>query len=290
MSSRTTNVLSIQSHVAFGHVGNAAAAFPLQRLGFEVWRINTVQFSNHTGYGDWRGRVFGADHVAELVAGLAERGALEVCDAVLSGYMGDAALGAEILAAVARVKAANPAALYLCDPVMGDEEPGLYVRAGIPDFMREKAVPAADVITPNAFELSLLTGREVADRQGAIAAARSALDLGPTLVLVTSLQLPDRPAEEIEMMAVTRESAWSVATPFLALDPAPNGAGDCVSALFLAQLLKGKRPPDALAGAAAAIFAVIEATRRAGTRELQLIAAQDEMAAPQRRFPVTEIA
>ena len=283
------NVLSIQSHVAYGHVGNAAAAFPLQRLGFEVWRINTVQFSNHTGYGHWTGEVFEAAHVRDLVAGIEARGALAACDAVLSGYLGDAALGEVILDAVERARKANPKALYLCDPVMGDFDTGLYVREGIPEFLRDKAVPAADVITPNAFELQTLTGTEVTSLGEAVAAARRLQDMGPKTVLITSLMHGDAPPDHIEMLLVTDQGTWSVATPFLPFEPLPNGAGDTVSALFLAHLLKGEAAEEAMGLAAASIFAVMEATRNAGTRELRLIAAQDQLAAPSRRFPVTRL-
>ncbi len=287
------SILSIQSHVAYGHVGNAAAAFPLQRLGFEVWRINTVQFSNHTGYPSWRGQVFEAAHVAELVAGMAERGVLGGCGAVLSGYMGDAGLGAVILDAVARVRAENPAALYACDPVMGDVAQGVFVRPDLPDFMRQRAVPAADIITPNQFELELLTGVEVSSLAHAVAAARHALALGPKVVLVTSLKHDATAADQIEMLAVTEQAASRVVTPFLQMDPAPNGAGDALAALFLAFYMKEggsiQAVPGALGHAAAAIFAVIAETRRAGTRELQLIAAQDEFARPARHFPVERV-
>src|SRR3954452_7573125 len=165
-------ILSIQSWVCYGHVGNSAAVFPLQRLGFEVWAVDTVQFSNHTGYGAWRGRVFEATHIAELIDGIAERGVLGACDAVLSGYMGDAALGEAILDAVRRVKAANPRALYCCDPVIGDVGRGVFVRPGIAEFLRDRAVPAADIVTPNHFELERLVGREVATVEEAIDAAR----------------------------------------------------------------------------------------------------------------------
>ena len=147
------NILSIQSHVAYGHVGNAAAVFPLQRMGHEVWPIHTVQFSNHTGYGAWRGQVFDAGLIADCVLGLEERGALARCDGVLSGYMGSADTGVAILDAVARVRAAHPSALYCCDPVMGDVGRGMFVRPGIPEFLRDRVVPMADVATPNHFEL-----------------------------------------------------------------------------------------------------------------------------------------
>lgn len=283
------NVLSIQSHVAYGHVGNAAAAFPLQRLGFEVWRINTVQFSNHTGYGHWTGAVFDAAHVRDLLEGIEARGALSACDAVLSGYLGDAALGEVILDAVKRTRQANPGALYLCDPVMGDFDTGLYVREGIPAFLREKAMPAADIITPNAFELQTLTGVEVTSLAEAVAAARRLRDLGPKIVLVTSLMHANSKPDHIEMLLVTDQGAWQVATPFLPFDPLPNGAGDTVSALFLAHILRGKTADEAMGLAAASIFAVMEATLQAGTRELRLIAAQDQLAEPARRFAVERL-
>ncbi len=283
-------ILSLQSHVVFGHVGNSAAVFPLQRLGFEVWPVHTVQFSNHTGYPGWTGRVFEAEHVAELVRGIAERGVLGDCEAVLSGYLGSAAVGAEIAGAVTEVKAANPAALYVCDPVMGDREQGLFVQPEIPDFMRRQAMPLADIVTPNPFELEVLTGQAPDSLDAVLAGARRLSALGPSLVLVTSVRHAGVAADEVAMVAVTAEAAWQVVTPFIALDPPANGAGDALAALFLAFYLRcagrDDRIPRTLSLAADAIFAAIEETRAAGTRELQLIAAQDALAAPAGRFPV----
>ncbi len=279
------NILSIQSHVAYGHVGNAAAVFPLQRLGFEVWPVHTVQFSNHPGYGGWQGQVFSAEHIGAVIDGLAARGALGACDAVLSGYLGTASLGEAVAAAVSRVRAANPAALYLCDPVMGDAGTGLYVRDDIPAFLRARAVPLADVLTPNLFELQQLAGCAIADRTEAVAAARRLLALGPKVIVITSLRHDETPADAIDIVAVTADGAWRVRTPFLAFDPPPNGAGDALAALFLAHYLRTRQAAAALAEAAAAVFAVISATHAAGTRELQLIAAQNEMVRPSRRFP-----
>src|SRR5690348_11172943 len=138
------NLLSIQSHVAYGHVGNSAAVFSLQRLGIEVWPVHTVQFSNHTGYDGWRGRAFEPDLIRDLMRGLEQRSVLGGCDGVLSGYVGSAEIGAAILDAVTRVKRANPAARYCCDPVIGDVERGVFVRPGVAEFMRERALAAAD--------------------------------------------------------------------------------------------------------------------------------------------------
>ena len=212
------NILSIQSHVAFGHVGNAAATFPLQRLGIEVWPIHTVQFSNHTGYGSWKGRVFDAGMIREVMAGIEARGVLGECNGVLSGYMGAADIGAAILDAVATVKRANPAARYCCDPVIGDVGRGIFVREGIPEFMREKAVPAADIITPNQFELDYLSRRESGTLRAARDAVKAVHDLGPRAILVTSLHTDETPADSIDMLASDETGCFLVRTPKLPLD------------------------------------------------------------------------
>jgi len=281
------NVISIQSHVAYGHVGNSAAVFALQRLGVEVWPIHTVQFSNHTGYGDWQGEVFTAEHIARIVDGLEARGALARCDALLSGYVGDAALGEVILDTAARLRAANPSALYLCDPVMGDHGKGLFVRDGVPAFMAEQALPAADILTPNLFELEILTGRKPQGLNEIRATAASLLAHGPKTVLVTSLTSEGNENGEMEMLAVTAEGAWRVAFPRLALTP--NGAGDTVAALFLGFYLKAGSVPAALGSAASSIFEILQTTLDAGETELQLIAAQEHLAMPRRRFTAVAI-
>ncbi|MHA1600865.1 MAG: pyridoxal kinase PdxY [Alphaproteobacteria bacterium] len=283
------SILSIQSHVAYGHVGNAAAVFPLQRLGFEVWPVHTVQFSNHLGYGDWQGQVFSPEHIAEIIDGVAARGVLDTCAAVLSGFLGAARLGQVVADTVDRVRAANPSALYLCDPVMGDTGTGFYVHDDIPEFLRTRALPLADIITPNLFELEHLAQCTIVSRNDTVTAARKLLALGPSVAIVTSLHHNETPADAIDILAVTADDAWQVRTPYLPLDPAANGAGDALAALFLGHYLKTREVPAALAKSSAAIFAIISATKTAGTRELQLIAAQDEMVRPSRHFPVERI-
>ena len=281
------NILSVQSSVAYGHVGNSAAVFPLQRMGFEVWPVNTVHFSNHTGYGQWRGSVLPAEDVAGIIRGIEDRGVLAGCDAVLSGYMGDASLGEVIVGAVGRVKGLNAKAMYCCDPVMGDAGRGFFVRPGIPEFIREVAVPAADVITPNQFELEFLTGLEVGDLDDALGAADEARRLGPGTVLTTSLKRGDAEADTIEMLAVSGEGAWLVGTPMLALEV--NGAGDATAALFLARLLRGETLAQALSMTASAVYAVLEETHRRGSREIELVAAQEGIVEPSRRFEARRI-
>lgn len=282
-------ILTIQSHVAFGHVGNRAAVFPLESLGFDAIAVNTVQFSNHTGYGAWTGMVLPPDHIADVLKGVEARGAMDGLHAVLTGYMGDATLGDVVLSAVARAKAGNPDALYCCDPVMGDVGRGFFVRPGIPEFFRSRAVPQADIITPNQFELEYLTGRTVTDLASALAATRAARDLGPRWVMVTSLTRADAPADRIEMLLDGPIGAFLVVTPRLDLTPPPNGAGDCVAALFLAKFLETGDGALALSHAASAIYAVFKATRDSGQRELQIIAAQDQLVHPARLFPAERV-
>jgi pyridoxine kinase len=276
------NILSIQSWVSYGHVGNASAVFPLQRLGAEVWAVNTVQFSNHTGYGTWRGQVFGAELVRDLVQGIEDRGALPRCDAVLSGYMGDAAIGEAVLDAVSRARAANPRALYCCDPVIGDVGRGVFVRPGIPEFMRDRAVPAADLITPNQFELEHLTGRPVTTLAEAKAAVTALQAIGPRAVLVTSLKVAETPEDQIELLAAEGGEFHRVRTPMLPLSV--NGAGDAIAALFLFHRIKTGSAAAAAAAAASSIYGLLRRTSEAGSREILTVAAQEEFVAPSRVF------
>ena len=281
------NLLSIQSHVTYGHVGNSAATFPLQRLGVEVWPVHTVQFSNHTGYGAWRGRVFDAAMIREVVQGIEERGVFGECDGVLSGYMGDAEIGEAILDTVARVKRANPAAHYCCDPVIGDVGRGVFVRPGIPEFMRARAVLAADFVTPNQFELDHITGRTSATMRDALAAIDALHDLGPRVVLVTSLQTADTPDGCIDLVASDRTGKFRVRTPRLPL--AINGAGDAIAALFFVRFLRTGSPAEALSLAASSIFGVLKRTSDEGSREILLVTAQDEFVEPTTVFAAEKI-
>src|SRR5947209_7567064 len=276
------NILSIQSHVAYGHVGNAAATFPLQRIGVEVWPIHTVQFSNHTGYGAWTGRVFEARLITELVEGIAQRSALGQCDGVLSGYMGSAETGAAILDAVARVKAANPNARYCCDPVIGDVGRDVFVRPGIPEFMREHAVPAADVVTPNQFELDHLTGHTSATRRDALNAIDALHTLGPKVIMVTSLHTDETPSDAVDLVASDMSGRFRVRTRKLPISV--NGAGDAIAALFFAHYLRTGSAADALSRATSSVFGVLKRTAEAGSREILLIEAQDEFVNPGQVF------
>ncbi|HEU4514755.1 MAG TPA: pyridoxal kinase PdxY [Nocardioidaceae bacterium] len=281
------NILSIQSLVAYGHAGNSAALFPLQRLGFDVWPVITVHFSNHTGYGEARGPLLTSSDIAEVIRGVEDRGALDRCDAVLSGYQGAEDVGAVILDAVRNVKERNPEAIYFCDPVMGDVGRGFFVRPGIPEFMRDKVVPAADVITPNQFELAFLAGTETRTIDEVVDAADFVRSTGPSVVLVTSAITEETPEDSIDMVAVSDEGAWIARTPRLPINP--PGAGDLTSAVFLANVLDGHDLPTALARTTSSVYAVMEATAEAGTREMCIVAAQDALATPAMQFEVNRV-
>ena len=293
MTGTPQNILSIQSWVSFGHVGNAAAVFPLQRLGFEVWAIHTVQFSNHTGYGAWTGAVFPPEAVADLIDGIEARGVLPECGAVLSGYMGSEGTVAAVVDAVRRVRAANPEALYACDPVMGDVGRGVFVRPELPDLIAAQAIPEADIVTPNQFELELLTGVTVDTLEHALDAVRALRERmragGPRVVLLTSLVRSGAPENSIETLAVTDDGAWLCRTPLLPLDPPRNGTGDAIAALFLGHYLKSGQAAQALSLSMSALFGLLSRTHAAGTREIQLVAAQDEFVKPARLFEAQQV-
>lgn len=283
---RGLNILSIQSWVSYGHVGNASAVFPLQRLGAEVWAVNTVQFSNHTGYGDWKGQVFSGAAVRDVVDGIGARGAFADCDAVLTGYVGGADIGDAILHAVGSVRRANPAALYCCDPVIGDSDTGVYVRPGIEDFLRDRALPAADIATPNRFEIELLTGIACDTLHGAKQAVlrlRSMMhDSGPACVLLTSLETDTTPHGFIDMLTFEAGAFHLLRTPRLPV--AVNGAGDAIAALFLFHRLKSGSAVAALEAAGSSIWGLLRRTAAAGSREILTVAAQEEFVTPSRAF------
>jgi pyridoxine kinase len=280
------NILSIQSWVSYGHVGNASAVFPLQRLGCDVWSINTVQFSNHTGYGHWTGQVYAGDSVRELVDGIEARDVLKHCDAVLSGYMGDAAIGEAIMHAVDRVRQANPNAIYCCDPVIGDTDTGVYVRPGIEAFLRERALTQADIATPNRFEVERLTGLDCSTLDAAKhAVARVAGGMraqGPRCVLMTSLETDTTPGDHLDMMVGERGAFHLLRTPRLPVSV--NGAGDALAALFLYHRLRTGSAVAALEAAGSSVHGLLRRTAEVGSREIQLIAAQEEFVAPTRVF------
>ncbi|MCL2006466.1 MAG: pyridoxal kinase PdxY [Treponema sp.] len=286
-------ILSIQSHVVYGYAGNTAAVFPMQRLGREVWAINTVEFSNHTGYGSWKGKVLGGELAEELIEGLQERDALGNCEAVLSGYMGDAGVGKAIRTAVEKVRLASPRALYCCDPVMGDIGRGFYVKPDIPEIFKNELVPLADIVTPNRFELEALTDIKIIDNDN----ARKAIDIlhskGPGVVLVTSYSSDGK---NIGMIASDRGNVYSITTPELPIGTMA-GSGDITTSIFLSRYLETGDIKRTLELCAASVFGILEKSWQAFNSleekpklmELKIIASQKELDSPTNYFEAKKL-
>jgi pyridoxine kinase len=258
-------VISIQSQVAFGHVGNSAAVFPMQMHGIDVIAVPTTLLSNRPGYPTIRGRVLEAQLVADLLLGIRERGAVETCQMILSGYLGSPDIASVVADFVARAKAGNLALRYACDPVLGDRDRGLFVQPDIPPFVRDRLCALADIVTPNHFEFEFLCGAE----------AR-------TIVVVTSAELADTLDGQIDTIAVERSRAFRVTTPKLPISP--NGTGDLFAALYVSAGVRGADTPDALAHAVSGVFAVLERTAARGTEEMRIVESGDLLAHPKRRF------
>ena len=275
-------ILSVQSHVVYGHVGNAAAVFPLQRLGREVWPLMTVQYSSHVGYAGWRGRAFDAAMIDDCVNGLEAIGVLPRCAGLLTGYLGKPEIGEAALRALDRIRAANGDAAYACDPVIGDVGPGVYVAAGVGEFFRDRALSLATIATPNAFELEWLTGEPLSDLQAARRAIAVLRAKGPRVVVATSLQLDDTPAGALDILAGDEAGLWRLRTPNLPISV--NGSGDLFAALFFHHWLQTHDTPETLSLATSSVHAVVKATLDSGSRELSLIAAQDEFTRPSQLF------
>lgn len=285
------NILSIQSHVSYGHVGNSAAVFPLQRLGHEVWPVYTVNFSNHTGYGQWGGSPIPASEVTAIISAMEQRGALAQVDVVLSGYQGGTDIADAILDAVARVKAANPNATYTCDPVMGNAKSGCFVNPAIPELLRERVVPKADLVTPNQFELGYLAGMQVQTLEETLKAVDAVMAMGPRAVLVTSVFRPDAAPGTIEMLAADTNGAWLVTTPHLPFKA--NGSGDVTAALFTAHYSQHFGAMGsaklALERTKASMFELLTRTHESGQRELQLVQAQESYVNPKVQFAAQQV-
>lgn len=280
-------ILSIQSHVTYGHVGNSAAVFPLQRAGHEVWPVHTVNFSNHTGYGEWGGSTIPASDATSIIDGIQKRGAFEGIDAILSGYQGGADIADVIVDTVRRIKAVNPKALYACDPVMGNAKSGCFVSDDIPPLLRDRVVPVADIITPNQFELGYLTDTEVSTLDQTLAAVKKAQEMGPKTVLVTSVKRTETANDQIEMLAVDGDRAFLVSTPLLPFKR--NGSGDVTAALFTGHYVETHDVEEALRRTASSVYELLRTTYEAKATELQLIQAQDAFAHPSMQFQAKEL-
>jgi len=277
-------ILSIQSHVATGRVGNAIVAFALQRLGHEVWPVHTVLFSNHPGLGGFRGKVRDPADLTDIIDGLEAQGVFSRCDAILGGYLGAAENGLVMLDAVERVRGSRPDARFYLDPVMGDDGKGVYVSEAVVDFY-QGAYARADVLAPNAFELGVLTGRAISTPSDAVEAARSLLGERLRTVLVTSV--PSAEGGEIGTLAVRRDMAVSVTTPRLGIDP--KGAGDLFMALAAANRADGDDPVSALERAVAVVWSLARDAENRGGGDLPIIEHQEFLLTPDRMFPAKPV-
>ena len=291
-------VLSIQSHVVYGYAGNSAAVFPLQRLGNEVWAVNTVEFSNHTGYGSWRGQALDIDLIQDLITGLQDRGVLDRCNAVLSGYLGSAALSETVLEAVKKVKKENPNALYCCDPVMGDVGRGFYVKPDIPDIFKKELIPHADIVCPNQFELEALTGIEVTNIDTAVKAISTIHEMGPSIVLVTSFKENGEQADSptLSMLASNKDELYRITTPELPLGSGVAGTGDLTTSVFLSQYLRTKDLEKTLNLCTSGVYGIIEKSfnmtynkKKDSPVELKIIEAQEQLCSPTHIFKAVKI-
>ena len=276
------SVISIQSQVAYGHVGNSAAVFPMQMLGIDVMAVPTTLFSNRPRYPTIRGRILDAGLVADLLVGLEERGAVDSCKVILSGYLGSPKIAEVVAAFVARAMKGNPTLIYCCDPVMGDADHGLFVERGLPELFRDRLCPIANIITPNQFELEWLRNTKIDSTHDLVIAARLLSEPASSTIVVTGVHLSHTREDEINTFAVEGSAVWSVTTPKLPI--APSGTGDLFAALLVSSLIRGSTTPFAMSEAVSATFAVIDQTAAAGSQEMRIIESASCLSSPPRFF------
>lgn len=264
------SILSIQSHVAYGYVGNKAAVFPLQSMGYDVWPINTVQFSNHTGYGKWTGQLFSAQHIRDIVNGIEQLDVKAQCEAVVSGYLGSGEVGECVLDIVKQFRKINPGLIYLCDPVIGDVGRGIFVKEEVLSFFKNKL--NADIITPNHFEAEILTDKKIETVADAEKAARYFHDRGIKIVVITSLCVSTQPKDKITVFLSDNGKTVLAETPLYHFDVPPNGTGDLFSALFLGSYLKLQNSVLALHQSLKLMDVVMAETYKQKSRELKVLA------------------
>jgi len=273
------NILSIQSYVTYGHVGNSAAVFCFQLFGFNVWPIPTALLSNHPGHPSFQGQKFAASTIQDLILGLSDLGALDQCDAVISGYFSDPDISELIANIVTQIKSTNPAAVYLCDPVMGNDEKGLYVPATIPKVIASDLLPIADIVTPNRFELEQLAEITVATQKDAAAALHKITKQGSMIAICTSA--PTSSPGNIAVLACLGSNTWAIETP--RFTTVANGRGDCLSAIFLAHHLSGKSLENSISLSVSAVHDLIQMARE-DSRDVPLVAGQKYVLQPSQSY------
>lgn len=275
-------IISIQSQVVHGHVGNSAAVFPMQHLGIPVTAVPTTLLSNHPHYPTMRGRVLDADLLRDLLLGVEERGLVDTCSILLTGYLGSAENGEVVAGFVERAKLRNPALRYCCDPVMGDADLGFFVDRDLPELFRQRLVPLADILTPNQFEFEELAGCVAPDAEALQSGIELLTEARATIVVVTGVGLGEASATRVETFAFHGSNAWKVSTPRLPCRPA--GTGDLFTALFVSALAQGAPVPVALETSVSATFAILVDTAAANRLEMPIVESRHELARQKRRF------
>lgn len=260
-------ILSIQSHVAYGYVGNKAAVFPLQSMGYDVWPVNTVQFSNHTGYGQWQGEVFSREHIQQVIKGLFDIGVVEQCQAILSGYMGSCDICHEVQATVKQFKSFNKDIVYLCDPVIGNTS--CFVKPEVLEFFKTDL--RADIITPNQFEAETLSGIKINNTEDLKRVANYFHDLDIQIVIITGVKIPDLIEEHQTIFMSHGDQYFAIKVKDYTFPLSPNGTGDLFSALFLGSYLSIKDSQEALRRTVYFTDQVMKNTFEAQSRELKII-------------------
>ena len=273
------DVITVQSQLVYGHAGNSAAVPPLRALGLRVAEVPTTLLSNAPFYSTLRGRMLPADWLAELLQGASERGLPERARALVSGYFGTVDNGQVFAQWARRVLADNRQLEYWLDPVIGDTHTGPYVEPALEAVFREQLLPLATVVTPNAFELGRLTGRDALAQDDAIAAARELLQRGPRWVIAHSVQ--GEPGQLVTL-AVSADEVWRWSTEHLPVDVA--GTGDVLLALAMAFVLRGEPMPMAISRAIAGVHTALEATLAAGVEEFDVLSAAPAAQLPPGRF------
>jgi len=258
------SVLSIQSHVAYGYVGNKAATFPLQSMGYDVWPVNTVQFSNHTGYGKWQGTIFSSEHIKSVIQGIEDLEVADKCVAILSGYMGSSEICHEVAATVKRFKARNANVLYLCDPVIGNTS--CFVKPEVLHFFKNYL--QADIITPNQFEAETLSGIIIKNVQDLKNVANYFHKLNVKIVIITGVKVQDLENNGLYVFISCEQGYAVVKTKEHDFVIPPNGSGDLFSALFLGSYLATNDGIESLRRTIYFMELVMHNTFQAGSREL----------------------
>ncbi|MDD2869315.1 pyridoxal kinase [Neomegalonema sp.] len=260
-------VISIQSQVSWGHVGNSAAVFPMQAKGVEVVAVPTALLSNHPHYPTMRGRILPADLVADLLRGVEERGLVDGDAIILSGYLGSPETAHVVSEFILRARLRHPEIRHVCDPVMGDDDLGAFVKEELISVFRERLVPLASLITPNQYELELLTGERARSLSGIRTAMRA---FGREIdAVVTGCVLEEGVPGHVESVAWSAGEISRTSVERLLIRPC--GTGDLFTGLLVARLACGVPLAEAAARATAEIHAVLERTRAAGTEEMRII-------------------